>query len=319
MNITKVGMIKTGIDGISTLLSSLFINNKNKQLLDPLSSIIRLSVLSFKPNGTKISINSNKISYQSPNIIQGSIRWGNGDTRDDLHNLCEPIEKAIEWYNVNNICINQIFQYALEGLVKLRKVYKSEDQSSNLVCHSLSYYINILTKILEKSKVKDFESFLNNKSKSKSNSFNSKGIAIKNNSLENSNYDSNYDNDYDNVYDNIDNDNIDNGDTTECGDDSPFGKKDKMIQDEINEMNGVVSNKMIDNKLHDIIRIKNSSSLYKLWDEKEMMIIHNILILVDEKEKEGKKFGSLINAIDCILDAKDQYVRKLVYQLSTSL
>ena len=163
-NIAKVGMIKTGIDGISTIFSSMFMNNKNKQLLDPLTSIIRLSVLSFKPNGTKISINTNKISYQTPNLIQGSLRWGNGDTRDDLHNLCEPIEKAIEWYNVNNNYINNIFKYALDGLVKLRDVYKSVDQSSNLVCHSLSYYINIMAKILEKSNIKGYEHFLNNNS-----------------------------------------------------------------------------------------------------------------------------------------------------------
>lgn len=140
------------LNEIKTIFSSL--ETSDRQILEPLSCIIKLAILSFLKDGTKISISNNKISYQSNNIIQGPLRWSNGDTRDDLHNLCEPIEKAIEWYKPhfnNNIKI--IFTHAKNGLIKLKKSYLNDKtNNSNLVCHSISYYIHIINNILEKDK-----------------------------------------------------------------------------------------------------------------------------------------------------------------------
>ena len=65
---------------------SLF-ETKKDSILDPLTCIIRLSILEFKPIGTKISLNNNKIKYNDPSVIQGALRWSNGDNREDLHNL----------------------------------------------------------------------------------------------------------------------------------------------------------------------------------------------------------------------------------------
>ena len=75
-------------------------NKKRDSILDPLTCLVRLSILDFKPLGTKISLNNNKIKYNEPNVLQGAIRWTNGDAREDLHNLFNPLKKAVLlWYD----------------------------------------------------------------------------------------------------------------------------------------------------------------------------------------------------------------------------
>ena len=64
-----------------------FFEVKKDSILDPLTCLIRLSILEFKPIGTKISLNNSKIKYNDPSVIQGAVRWSNGDNREDLHNL----------------------------------------------------------------------------------------------------------------------------------------------------------------------------------------------------------------------------------------
>ena len=111
-------------------------------ILDPLTCIIRLCILAFKPSGTKISIFQNKISYHEPCLFQGTFRWGNGDNRNDLHNLHNPIIKATQWYDYNDKIIREIFNYACLGLEKLKNSYNK----NSIICHSLDRYIDILSK-----------------------------------------------------------------------------------------------------------------------------------------------------------------------------
>ena len=46
-------------------LITLFEKNKNYYIIEPLTCIIRLGILSYKEKGTKISISNNKISYHN--------------------------------------------------------------------------------------------------------------------------------------------------------------------------------------------------------------------------------------------------------------
>ena len=122
----------------------------NKQILDPLTSLIKIALLNYKEKGTKIRISNNKISYQNPDLFQGPIRWRNGDNRHDLHNLCNPIERGVEWYEANNSeHIKNIFQVAATGLRKLKESYQGIEDT-NLVCDAISHYISILEDKLEK-------------------------------------------------------------------------------------------------------------------------------------------------------------------------
>lgn len=136
--------ISLALASARAFVSRLLKNSNDQQLLDPMSTLIRLSLISFCDKGTKISIYENSIELQKPGILQGAIRWSQGDKRTDLHNLYAPIEKALEWYNPKNEkALKYIYELAKEGLRSLKEAY-SEMGNSNLVAHTISYYITII-------------------------------------------------------------------------------------------------------------------------------------------------------------------------------
>ena len=150
--------LKLLVSGTSSIIQSLM-SSKNKSLiLDPLSCIIRLGILSYKPVGTKISITKNKISFHLPTIFQGPIRWSNGDNRNDLHNLHNPIVKSLEWYSINNLLINFIFILSKNGLILLRKSYNK----NSIIEQALTRYIDIMEQKLALSNVIDNEPIFRN-------------------------------------------------------------------------------------------------------------------------------------------------------------
>ena len=137
----------------SDILSYFFNKTDKKSILDPLSFIIRLSVLSFKPNGTKISVYENRISYNEPCVLQGPLRWSYGDKRGDLHNLYNPIKKSLIWYDKSDEKIAGIVTYAITGINNLKKSY----DPNSIITHSLDHYIDILNKdnSEQKEEIKD--------------------------------------------------------------------------------------------------------------------------------------------------------------------
>ncbi len=113
-------------------------NNKEKNMIiDPISCLIKLSILGFHPIGTKISIINNMVNIVEPSIFQGAWRFINGDGREDLHNLYAPIIKSIEWYYKENTEITHLFDFAGNGLEVLKKAYPS----NSTICHTLDLYI----------------------------------------------------------------------------------------------------------------------------------------------------------------------------------
>jgi hypothetical protein len=133
------------------LFSSIFGNNKQQTkyfIIDPFTCMVRLAILSFKPKGTKISILDNMIKYNDPNILQGTIRWSQGDNRDDLHNLYRPITKAIEWYQLEDEKIKHIFGLSSKGIENLMFSYTG----NSTVRHSLVYYKSIIDDNLKEEK-----------------------------------------------------------------------------------------------------------------------------------------------------------------------
>lgn len=144
----NITLLKYGYIGGKHLYKTLTAETE-KQIIDPLSCIIRLGLLNFKEKGTKISICNNKIYFQPPNLIQGALRWSAGDSRNDIHRLCKPLEECMEWYDPNtDDHIKTIFEYAIKGLNKLKKSYVTKNgtiHQSNLVCHTISHYVNLLT------------------------------------------------------------------------------------------------------------------------------------------------------------------------------
>ena len=186
----NIYLLRYGIIGTKKIINNIMNPESEKELLDPLSSLIRIGLLIFKEKNTKISISHNKIYFQPPNLMQGPVRWTCGDSRDDLHNLCHTIGMALLWYDPNkNKNIENIFNIAIKGLKKLRDSYlikNAKMSDSNLVCHSILHYITLIENsfVISNHKVSDQkvnEEFINDEYKKIHNLWKDDEIEIINN------------------------------------------------------------------------------------------------------------------------------------------
>ena len=73
-------------------------DNSKQLIIEPLGSDLKLSLLQYKPKGTKISVSKNSLEFNEASLLQGFTRRVSGDSRLDLHNICHPITKCLEWY-----------------------------------------------------------------------------------------------------------------------------------------------------------------------------------------------------------------------------
>jgi hypothetical protein len=122
---------------------------ENDFLLDPLSVIIKLAILSNKPVGTKICILNNLVHIQEVGPFQSVVRYWLKNNKSDLHYLYNPIEIACDNF-LNEDMIDEyptmiaLFGSALKGIDKLKETYK--DHSMVILC--LNYYSNIISNYL---------------------------------------------------------------------------------------------------------------------------------------------------------------------------
>jgi predicted CopG family antitoxin len=112
------------------------IKGKHNIILEPLQVMIQLSLLSFCPIGTKITINNNIMALQPPTISQPLNRWFNYDKKDDIYHLFQVIKRFIKWYGGNekskNCIINKtlytmLLEQGKEGISNLIKTYQNCD------------------------------------------------------------------------------------------------------------------------------------------------------------------------------------------------
>jgi len=149
-------------------------------VLDPLSVIVKLAVLSKKPIGSKLSIDSNIIYINEPGFFQSFVRFVFKKNKYDLHFLFNPIEMACSKYlndkvkitsnpvtnmnsdfgsdNKDNVSdptqldencdpMVSLFKSAVTGLYMLVKTYEKE----NILTHTLYFYISIIMSHLGKN------------------------------------------------------------------------------------------------------------------------------------------------------------------------
>tara|TARA_Y100000591_G_scaffold67271_1_gene55671 strand:+ start:5076 stop:5720 length:645 start_codon:yes stop_codon:yes gene_type:complete len=137
---------------IYNIFNNLFYENENNNsIIDPMTCLIRVSLLEFKPKNTKLSIKNNKITYNDPNILQGTIRWTNGDNREDIHNIYNPIIKALNWYEPDNPDVVNIVKFTIKGLEKLKSSYND----NSIIAHSIQYYITYIKQNFKTKKDKE--------------------------------------------------------------------------------------------------------------------------------------------------------------------
>lgn len=114
-------------------------------ILDPLSVIIKLAIISNKPVGTKISIQNNIIYFQEPGIFQGLCRYMLHTNKTDLQFMYNPIHLACSIYLSPDYLqktprIKSLFTCAQLGLQRLMDTYKS----CSIIHLCLNYYYAII-------------------------------------------------------------------------------------------------------------------------------------------------------------------------------
>lgn len=145
-NLINISLVKS----LYNIISKYNSNSKDyiHQILEPLTTIIKLAIISFKPQGTKIAIDSNKIFIQEPGFFQGVSRWTYGNNREELHHILKPILRSIDIYNPHKSeSLNKIYNFSVEGLKNLKKSYSN---SNSTLCHALDLYITLLEEKLKK-------------------------------------------------------------------------------------------------------------------------------------------------------------------------
>ena len=124
--------------------------DKVDMILEPLQSMIQLSLLSTCPIGTKLHIQENILYLQTPNIIQPVARWYHSDKKDDLFFLYSVIKRFIKWYhpanNKKSPLSLELYQListmSMDGLTVLFKTYSSCQSAS--VIQVIQMYKNLL-------------------------------------------------------------------------------------------------------------------------------------------------------------------------------
>ena len=112
---------------------------KDNSRLDPLTTLIKLSILPFKPEGTKLSIDSNYIYYSENTVYQFAVRKYFGDSYNDLRDLNKTLHKAVAWY-YDDSKLKYLFENAVIGLEKLKKTYGNTGKAD-----AVQSYIDILS------------------------------------------------------------------------------------------------------------------------------------------------------------------------------
>jgi len=123
-------------------LKGVFQKKKERNvIIDPFSCLVKLSLIKYLEEGTKISIYQNRLNFNSPSYVQGIVRFMYGDNREDLHNILLPIQKCVEWYwNEKDNDIVYMFNNAVLGLKFLKNSYSAYAT----IQHTIDYYIIIL-------------------------------------------------------------------------------------------------------------------------------------------------------------------------------
>lgn len=300
----------SNIIDLSNIITSFRYNEKktDSQVLDPFSCLIRLCLLNYKPIGTKLSFTNNKIVFQEPDFLQSAKRWSSGDSRQHIHNLYNPIFKLNQWYNINTPQFIYLLNKSKSGLNQLLKCYNKND--SNLISHSINYYIETIDKTLQK-KINSDKQLLHK----------SNNITKNNSSIDEIQHDNNEE-----KINEEDNSNSNNKKSKKKNKfNTKLNSENNTVIDEITtyEDNIVDTTNEDTNLLNNLVETTDiySIKLKNLWNLDEINIIY-LLLLEIEKKYTIDKFNnsqSLIMCVEEILYGKDEILNTIVNKIATSL
>ena len=74
----------------------------SNQILEPFSTLLKLAIISYKSDGTKIAIYKDKLYIQEPGITQGTSRYVYGNSREEIHHLLKPLMRCVNLYPLDD-------------------------------------------------------------------------------------------------------------------------------------------------------------------------------------------------------------------------
>jgi hypothetical protein len=124
--------------------------NIKDYIVDPLTVIIKLAILSNKPVGTKILIYNNVMYFQEPGVFQSVSRLFYNSNKTDLQYMHNPIQVACTCFLNKDFVqktprIKHLFQCAQNGIKKLMETYRT----NAVICLALSYFHIIINNHLD--------------------------------------------------------------------------------------------------------------------------------------------------------------------------
>ena len=130
---------------IKLFLDTIHCGMKEKQntILEPIQSMISLSLLSYYPKGTKLSIYKNALLINESNFTQGIVRWYYMDSKEDIHLLFSVIKRFLMFHNIDDHkCFDLLRKRSITGIQCLIDTYESSDKDS--IIQTLKHYQFIL-------------------------------------------------------------------------------------------------------------------------------------------------------------------------------
>jgi hypothetical protein len=284
---------------LQTLKSIFQKKTEHNVIIDPFSCLVKLSLLRFLDSGTKISINNNRLCFNSPTYIQGIVRFLYGDNREHLHNLYLPIQKCVEWFwDETHTDMIYIFNNAVIGLKILKQAY-SEYAT---IQHTIDYYIIILMQKnatliakmgISSLSIENLTNELLDETTHKNTNMNANTNPTSIDSIKNSKH-KNKDN----------KDNKDNKINKESNRESQT-----LVDDESKTQ----SDKIYNNRLKDIHKF-----LFDLWNKREIDIVINLYKELESK-KNTEEQNSLYDNIMNYCAMKETKLNKYIEQISSVL
>lgn len=139
------------IDGrhIKLFLDTIHCQTKEKQfsILEPIQSMIMLSLLSYFPRGTKLSIYKNALLINESTLSQGLVRWYYMDSKEDIYLLFSVVKRFLMFHDIEkNSCCDLLRKRAIVGIQCLIDTYEKSDKDS--INQTLKHYQFILENYL---------------------------------------------------------------------------------------------------------------------------------------------------------------------------
>jgi len=121
-------------------------NNIEQYILEPLSVIIKLAIITIKPPETKLFIYDNIVCFNEKGMFQGISRFYNKSNKSDLAFLNVPVYLACCKYLTRDMIekfpsMRTLFEMARSGLEILKTTYRHNDMAC-IVLHYLTCIIS---------------------------------------------------------------------------------------------------------------------------------------------------------------------------------